>query len=511
MLFTSFPFIVFLAVVILACYLLPGRFRLILVLAANFVFYSFAGWQGMICVAFTCVTAWYAGRRIDAITKRGEEYPADRKDRKAYLKLLKVKKRNWMVACVLLNLAILALFKAYAGTSVVTLDGALAGIMPMGISFYTFKAVSHVIDAYRSKTSDPSRASLIKVALYVSWFPEIVQGPLSRFSGLGATLFEPRDFEPASFMQGFRRVCFGFFKKLVIADRLLPAVFIVTASPDSFHASSILLVIFLYMITLYADFTGGIDITIGAALMMGVRVGENFNSPYFAKSIMDYWRRWHITMGAWFRDYLYYPLTSSKPVSVLTRPAKALFGTVAAAHVNAVIVTMAVWFSIGIWHGATWNFIVWGLANGVVIVIHQELTPLYKRFSSASAFAKTRVFGAIQIVLTFILMTFINNIDLYNLGDVVRSYGRIFTAGFSSGFLSGGPGEIGLSVSDCAVLAAGVVFMIIAGAFARNYWKDRDFSMSAYAAQCGVLCLVTLVFGCYGIGYEAKQFIYNQF
>jgi D-alanyl-lipoteichoic acid acyltransferase DltB (MBOAT superfamily) len=388
---------------------------------------------------------------------------------------------------------------------------AVAIVMPMGISFYTFKAVSHIIDAYRSKTPLASRRSLLRVATFVSWFPEIVQGPISRFGDLGATLFEPQKFDPAGFMQGLRRFCFGFFKKLIVADRLLPAIALVHAAPDDFHASYILLAIFLFAIALYADFTGGIDVTIGAAQMMGVKVKENFTSPYFAKSIMDFWRRWHITMGTWFRDYLYYPLNSSKFMAALTRPAKNRLGQRAAARLNVIIVTMVVWFSIGVWHGASLNFIMWGLTNGIVIVVHQELMGAYERFSGKSKFAKTKVFGAIQITLTFILMAFINNIDMFKSEAVFRTYGRIFTEGLSGGFLGGGLAEIGLKLSDAAAAGAGVAVMVLTGVLSKTVFKDREFPAWAMAAQCGALCLVILVFGCYGMGYEARQFVYNQF
>jgi len=510
MLFTAFPFIVFLSAVVLAYYLFPGRARVWLLLVANAVFYAFSGWAGMVCVAVTCLTSWYAGRRIDRITREGETGRDAAGDGKAYMKLLKARKRKWMIAAVLLNLAILAVFKGMAGVSVVG-TGAASAIMPMGISFYTFKAVSHVIDAYRSKVPDASRESLPRVALFISWFPEIVQGPLSRFGELGATLFEPNGFEPQAFSQGLRRVCFGFFKKLVVADRLFPAIFLVTAAPGEYHSLYILATVFLYMVALYADFTGGIDITIGASLMMGVRVRENFNSPYFAKSIMDYWRRWHITMGLWFRDYLYYPLNSSKIMTIITRPVKKLFGQRAAANANAVIVTMTVWFSIGLWHGATWNFVAWGVANGVVIVVHQQLMGRYERFAAASPFAGTKAFGAIQIVLTFILMSFINNIDLYSFGDAARSAGRILSGGLLAPLPAGGAGEIGLSAADCAVLAAAVAFMIIAGALSRTVFKGRVSPAGTCFLQCGILALAVLVFGRYGIGYEARQFVYNQF
>ncbi|GHU63621.1 alginate O-acetyltransferase [Clostridia bacterium] len=514
MLFTSFGFVLFLTIVVFAYYLLPRAAKPVVVLIANIVFYAFSGWQGLICLAVTIVTSWAAGRKIDDLSRLGEN-PKDANlpdfDPKSYARQIKAAKKKYMLFAVLLNLGILAVCKYTA----------VSPILPMGISFYTFKAISYVVDAYRSKNSGTATRSLLEIAVFVSYFPEIVQGPISRFSDLRKTLFERQPFQTKEFSLGLRRVLWGYFKKLVIADRLMPAMLLLAADPDKYAGGYVFLAIILYAVTLYADFTGGIDITIGAARMMGVRVSENFNSPYYARSIMDYWRRWHITMGTWFRDYLFYPLNSSKFMTTVTKPFKKLFGAKASVRIHVALVTLILWVTIGVWHGSAWNFVAWGLANGIVIILLQELMPLYKRFEKNTKFAGTAVFHGIQIAFTFFLMAFINAFDIYHgVGEALGAFASVFSKGGFSLLLDGGLdglAEIGLAVPDVLCAGAGVCLTILVGvisrrtAAAQDAQNAQDFSVRICLMQTAVLFFLTLVFGAYGIGYEAKQFIYNQF
>jgi D-alanyl-lipoteichoic acid acyltransferase DltB (MBOAT superfamily) len=526
MYFTSSIFILFLTLFLAGYYIVPRRLQTVLLLLANCVFYLFSGWGGFVCIAVTSLSVWYAGIRIDDLLAEQESSLRDMEtssdEAKALRRNTKARRRRLLILCIVLNIGILAVAK-YTGfvtqnlNDVLRLFGAsvsvspFAFIMPLGISFYTFKAVSYIVDIYRSKKSGAADRSLLHVALFVSFFPEIIQGPISRYRDLRRTLFERHVFDSARFMAGLQRVLWGFFKKLVVADRLLPAVVVMTESPEDFRGIYVLLAMWFYAVTLYADFTGGIDITIGIAQMMGIDVTENFNRPFYSKSITEYWRRWHITMGTWFKDYLFYPLSTSRILLKLIKPSKRIFGDRMGVRVPVYLVTIILWFATGLWHGASWNFIVWGLANGVIIIISQELSPLYKRFHARFLFSETAVYNAFQVVRTFCLMSFIRTFDIYHSVEVtLGAYASVVTNFGAKEFARRGVSELGLLASDYAVVILGVCVMILAGVW-RSRNAEREISLKTRVVLCFALFFATVIVGGYGIGYDASQFIYNRF
>ena len=251
-------------------------------------------------------------------------------------------------------------------------------LLPMGISFYTFQTMGYIIDVYRGKYG--AEKNIGKLALFVSFFPQLIQGPISRFDDLSLSLYKEHNFDAKGFSFGFQRVLWGYFKKLVIADRIVIAVLEITKNPETYDGIFVLVGMVFYAIQLYADFTGGIDITIGIAQMLGIKVKENFNRPYFSKSIVEYWRRWHITMGTWFKDYIFYPLSVCKPMLNISKSSRKRFGEQIGKRVPVYLSTMTVWFTTGLWHGASWNFVVWGLLKRICDFSFQEFEPLYAKF-----------------------------------------------------------------------------------------------------------------------------------
>ncbi len=386
--------------------------------------------------------------------------------------------------------------------------------VPMGISYYTFMSMSYIIDVYREK-AEPQR-NIFKYALFVSFFPQVVQGPISRYGDLSKTLYSGAAFDWDNINNGARRVLWGFFKKLVIANRLLPAVNALSECPDEFQGVYVLFNILLYAVTLYADFTGGIDITIGAAEMMGVRLKENFDRPFYSFNIADYWRRWHITMGTWFKDYLFYPMTVSKPMLKFSKYMRGKFGGGIGKRAPVYIVTMVLWFMTGLWHGATWNFIVWGLVNGAVILISQELSPLYERFHKRFKFSRTKGYAAFQILRTFWLMGAIRMFDRYDgVGNTLRMLASAITKFDINDFITRGVEVLGLSTSGYLSAGIGVAVMLLASFMSRGGISARErLARAAWPLRylaVGALFFMILIFGAYGLGYDAAQFIYNQF
>ncbi len=324
MLFTSYTFILFLLILFILYYVIPKKLQWVLLLVGSFVFYFYSGWENVAFMTATILATYYCSMGIGKLTRQQETYLKENKaqlskeDKKAYKDRIKAKQKKLLLICLGVDLGILAVLK-YTNFAIFNVNALLrifqAGeisfmdlVLPMGISFYTFQTVGYLVDVYRGKY-EPER-NLGKLALFVSFFPQLVQGPISRFDDLSQTLFAEHSFDGRNVSFGLQRILWGFFKKLVVADRILVAVKTITQDPGNYQGIFVLVGMVFYAIQLYADFTGGIDITIGIAQVFGIRLQENFQRPFFSKSITEYWRRWHITMGTWFRDYVFTPSLS---------------------------------------------------------------------------------------------------------------------------------------------------------------------------------------------------------
>jgi len=350
----------------------------------------------------------------------------------------------------------------------------------------------------------------------VSFFPQLVQGPISRFDDLSQSLFARHDFDAKTVSYGLQRMLWGFFKKMVIADRMLVAVNTIIRGPEEYTGAYVFVGMLFYAFELYADFTGGIDITIGIAEMLGIHVTENFRRPYFSKNIKEYWNRWHITMGSWFTDYIFYPISVCQPMLNISKASRKLLGDALGKRVPVYLSSFVVWFTTGIWHGASWNFIVWGLGNFVVIMISQECEPFYRWFHKKFPGVSDKwAFRAFQVIRTVLLMSSLRMFDCYR--DVpltFKMFGSMFTTFNWGEVLSGGLMGLGLTMVDYVILLAGLL-LLFAVSMVQRSGKVRDKiaakPMAVRTLLWYGLFLAVLLFGAYGVGYDASQFIYNQF
>ncbi len=530
MLFTSYEFLIFLAVLFLAYYLVPKSWQWKLLLAASYLFYFIAGPDYCIYILVTTVSTWLVGRKIEAVRQEQESYlkqhkqEMDRKARKGYKASMKKKTWHWLLLCLIFNLGILAVLK-YTNFTIANINALLHAfgsgqqlslvnlVLPMGISFYTFQAMGYIIDVYRGTVT--AEKNFFRFALFVSFFPQLVQGPISRFGDLQKSLFAEHSFDGRNVSFGLQRILWGFFKKLVIADRILVAVNAIIRNPDEYSAAYAFVGMLFYALELYADFTGGIDITIGVAQVLGVEVTENFRRPYFSKNIKEYWNRWHITMGTWFTDYIFYPISVCKPMLKLSKSSRNHLGEAIGKRVTVYLSSFVVWFATGIWHGASWNFIAWGLGNWVVIMVSQELEPLYARFHRRFAVKDKFGFRLFQVVRTVLLMSCLRMFDCYR--DVpltFRMFGSMFTGRNWNILWNGALLQLGLSVTDFAILAFGLLLLVTVSLLqrkgsVRERLQTLPFGLH-YVLIYG-LFLCVLLMGAYGVGYDASQFIYNQF
>ena len=519
--FTSISFALFAAVLLTVYYLIPGKWQWPLLLIASYIFYLSAGVQYLFFILFTSATTYAAAWLMDRKMKQRDEYFAAHKaelsrgDKKAYKAKVKSSNRVWMIACLVLNFAILAVCKGCLIDPFRTMakEGSLSFLtvgLPLGISFYMFQSMGYVVDVYR-ETAKAER-NPFKLALFVSFFPQLIQGPISKWGQLAPTLYAPHKFDGKQVSFGLQRMLWGYFKKLVVADRI--AVAIGTLKGEEYTGVAFLVLTVFYAIQIYGDFTGGIDVTIGLAEALGIKLPENFIRPFFSKNIAEYWRRWHISLGVWMKDYIFYPISVSEPMRKLSKAARKKFPSFGK-RVPVYVASVATWFCTGIWHGFSPNFAVWGMLNCFVIVVSEELAPLYQKFHDRFHLKEKKWYGGFEILRMFMLMNLIRACDLFpNVGDYFSRLGSLFTKFNFHILWDGTLMNLGLTGLDYIIILGGVIIWFAVSLIQeKGPIRERLWQKPAAIRYCLIfaLLLVILLMGSYGIGYDASNFIYNQF
>ena len=530
MLFTSYEFIGFAMLLLIAYYCCPKKYQWVLLLMFSCAFYYIAGPVYLIYIFITIITTYFAACMIEKNADRQSEYlkihkaEMSKEEKKSYKLHEKHIRAGWKIGCIVINIGILAVVK-YAdflidnANSILTSFGYTGKLsfaslaLPLGISFYTLQAIGYLIDVYRGTVR--AERNLFKFALFISFFPQLIQGPISRFDSLSKTLYSGHTFDIKTVSYGLQRVLWGFFKKVVIADRILAGVQTIIGDIQTYNGAYAFVGMIFYTIELYADFTGGIDITIGIAQSLGITVQENFIRPYFSKSLKEYWRRWHISMCNWFRDYIFYPVSSSRLIQKVSKFSRKKFSAAIGKHLPIYISSFVVWFATGIWHGASWNFIVWGLANWFVLMVSEELEPVYLRFHNRFHLNTNFVYRLFMIGRTFMLVCCLNMFDCYSsVSDTLTAFGSMFTASNWHIIWDGALLNIGLTMADYCILLAGIILLIAVSAAGRSGGVRDKISMKPYPVRLCIwfgLFLIVIIMGAYGVGYDASQFIYNRF
>ena len=464
MAFTSFSFALFVAAMLVLYYLIPKKGQWILLLAGSYVFYLCAGVEYLGFLVMTTVTTYLATRLMDANLQKQQAYLAEnkatlsREEKKEYKALIKKKNKVFMILCLVLNFGILAVCKGcliqpFADMAKAGRLSFLALGLPMGISFYMFQSMGYVVDVYRGTAK--AEKNFFRLALFVSFFPQLVQGPISKFSQVAPQMYAPHDFDWKQISFGLQRMLWGFFKKLVIADRIAAAVGALKG-PEYTGVSFLVLTVF-YAIQIYGDFTGGIDVTIGLAQCFGIKLPENFVRPYFSKNIAEYWRRWHISLGEWMKDYIFYPISVSSPMLKLSKSARAKFGNFGK-RLPVYVASIATWFVTGIWHGLSFNFILWGMMNCFVIVTSEELMPVYAKFHDRFHLKEKKWYGIFEMLRMFMLMNLIRIVDLFpKVGEYFKRMGSLVTTFNFHVLWDGTMLKLGLSKLDYIILACAIV------------------------------------------------------
>lgn len=483
--FNSIQYLLFLGLNLLVYYLLPRRARNVQLLLASYFFYMCWNPAYALLMLFSTAVTYGCGLLVGNAVWG--------------------KRRLWVALSLLLNLGVLFFFKYYnfaAGLLSDVIHAAGLGLdvplldvlLPVGISFYTFQALGYTIDVYRKDVA--AEKNFIDYALFISFFPQLVAGPIERSGHILHQLKEYHPFRYENIKTGIYPVLWGLFKKVVIADNLASMVNTVYNHPQNQGGGAFLVATVAFAFQIYCDFSAYSDIARGSAKMLGFRLMENFHCPYFAVSIQDFWRRWHISLSSWFKDYLYFPLGGSRKGKART-----------------CLNLMIVFFVSGLWHGAALTFVAWGLLNGLYQVVSKLIDPLRQKAMTLLHLSGDNLFvKGFRICFTFFLTCMAWVLFRANsLPDALTAYRAIFSIP-----VTGLDGTLtALGVSNRALILLLVCVLVLAVAdwliHSKNLFQRLDRTVALRYAGYFLLAAAILLFGSYGEGYDPQAFVYFQF
>lgn len=476
MLFNSVDFVIFFIVVTVTYFTLPHRFRWMLLLAASCYFYMAFVPIYILILGFTIIIDYFAGLYLEKWQGR--------------------KKKLFLIASLIANIGVLSIFKYYNflndnltaflyGVGYENPVPYLSIILPIGLSFHTFQAMSYTIEVYRGNQKAEKHFGIY--SLYVMFYPQLVAGPIERPQNLLRQFYEKHEFDYIRIVDGLKQMLWGFFKKLVIADRLAIYVNAVYNNPEQHNGTTLIVATIFFAFQIYCDFSGYSDIAIGAARVMGFKLMTNFRRPYFSMNISEFWKRWHISLSTWFKDYLYISLGGNR-VSVPRW------------YIN----LMLVFLVSGLWHGANWTYVIWGGLNGLYLVTAVVFQPVKKHIDRLIRPDRFPVIDKVfQILFTFALTCFAwvffraNNVDqaLMIAGKILNPGGPLYYE------------ELSLMLFS----VMGIIFLV-AAEFRKEYGKDNEifiYSRSRVVRNLSYafLIIIILIAGVF----DGGQFIYFQF
>ena len=513
----------FFLIVIVFYNLFPKKARPYFLLVSSLIFfYLLSGWK-VLFIALTMISIYISTiimSKIDVKKKTALE-EAKEDDKKLIKEAFKRKKRIVLILCLLFNVAFLFVFK-YLKFFTINLNfildlfkldnfSIMKFIAPVGISFYTLSALSYLLDVYNGKIE--AEKNFFKVALFMSFFPCIMEGPICRFSDTAEDLFKGSKITYHNLCFGLQRILWGLFKKMVIADRLNIVVKTVFAGYIEYSGPVIFLGALSYTIMLYMDFSSAIDVVCGIGNIFGVNVPENFKQPFFSKNISEFWTRWHISLGTWFKDYIYYPISLSKPMKKMTLKLRKVLGNHYGPLLSGTVALLVVWLLNGLWHGAGWTYILFGLYHFFMISIGNiTRTPLNKLYVKLNISA-SKILKLCQIIKTVFLVILGELIfRAESVGDAFVMLKKIFT---SFTIRSGELASLGIDLPDLYVLIIALIIIFVISIF-----REKGISVREKIAEKNivfrwfiyyVLIFAIIIFGAFGPGYAPVDPIYADF
>ncbi|MBN1646259.1 MBOAT family protein [Candidatus Woesearchaeota archaeon] len=481
MLFNSLHFLIFFPIVVAIYFTTPHKYRWILLLISSYYFYMSWKAEYIILIMISTVIDYIAGRKI---------HKSRSKKRKKY----------FLTLSILTNIGLLFAFKYFnffseslrqllAQFSIPLNPITLKVLLPVGISFYTFQTLSYTIDVYRGKIKPEKHLGIF--AVYVSFFPQLVAGPIERAKNLLPQFFEKHYFEYKSVTDGLKLMLWGFFKKVVIADRLSVIINNVYNNPVDFTGFSLIIATIFFAFQIYCDFSGYSDIAIGSAQIMGFKLMDNFRRPYFSRSISEFWKRWHISLSTWFRDYLYIPLGGNR-VSIPRW------------YLNLFLVFLIS----GLWHGANWTFVIWGALHGIYLItgiLTHNITSKLVQKTYLSRLPK--VHNIMRIGLTFVLV----NIGwIFFRANSLSDAWYILTHLFSGLSFSFKGVELGVGWDSIIIAIAAILFMETVHIMQEHFRMREFMSNKPIWIRWPIYIILLWLILFFGM-FNETQFIYFQF
>lgn len=388
-------------------------------------------------------------------------------------------------------------------------------IMPIGISFFSLQAVSYLVDVYRGKIK--ADQNFFRIFLWLAFFPQIVEGPICRYSQTADQLWNAEKIKFDNLTLGIQRILFGLMKKLVVADRLNPLIENVFDNYKDYQGGVIILAAICYTVQLYMDFSGSMDAVMGTAQIFNIEMPENFKRPFFSKTISEFWKRWHVTLGEWLKDYIFYPVTMSKPMQKLTKSARKKFGNRFGPLIAGSVALFCVWIVNGLWHGAAWSYIFFGMYHFVLILTGRFFAPIIEKVNGKlNINIKSKPYLIMQIIRSDILVVIGELFFRANgLKAGMNMFGKIVTNFRFGSFGKALFIKLGVDYSD--FLIVGVTIIIV---FVISVLNERGTCVRAELKKKNIvfrwtvllaLCLYIVIFGAYGIGYMPVDPIYANF
>lgn len=495
LLFNSIQFLLFFPIVVLIYFLIPFKLRKVWMLISSYYFYMSWNPKYAILIGTTTIITYFSGLLIEKANEISDEEKS--------IKL----KRFWVLMSFASNLGILFLFKYYnffmssiervlALVDITVAIPSFDYLLPVGISFYTFQALSYTMDLYRKDVK--VEKNLVKYALFVSFFPQVLAGPIEKSKNLLHQFDEKHSFDYYRVRNGLILMLWGFFQKIVIADRLAILVNTVYNNPDKYRGLEIIIATVFYAFQIYCDFSSYSDIARGAAEIMGFRLSVNFKQPYFSRSIKEFWRRWHISLSSWFKDYLYIPLGGNRCSKLRN-------------YINIMIVFLVS----GLWHGASMNFLIWGGLHGIYQVAGNILKPAKEKIIDIFNI-KTDVFSfkVFQVLINFVLVDFAWIFFRANSfsGAILLIKNMFYFNPWI--FYSGDIYKLGLDSKDFKVAVLGIIMVLIVNYIQRTKSARIELSKQNIGFRWIIYfaaIIFIIIFGVYGPGYSKQEFIYFQF
>ena len=523
--YTSLVYLLFIAGTFLCYYIVQKKTRWIVLLAANLVFYLSAGWDELLLLMAAAISSYFAGKIIgDCNDKAKVPDKAMRKRKKKCMLWL-----GLGVPIALLLIVKYTNFVLGSANSVMRVVGAdsrlslVSLVVPLGISFYTFQMIAYIMDVYKGKIA-PEK-NFARYMLYVSFFPSVVQGPIPRYAQLSPQLFGGNDFDFENLRNGALLILWGFAKKLIMSERL--AVFVSSVYDNYTEHMGIAFVVatVAFSVQIYADFSGCMDIAIGTAQIFGIKLEQNFLRPYFSKTMPEFWRRWHATLGSWFRDYVFFPFSISKTSLKINKNARKWFGEGAGRIVSASMPILVVWALTGIWHGPEWKYVAWGLFHGMLIILSTIFTPKFavlgeKLHIKMECFS----FRLYQMARTFFLCcvgrVFFRAESISAAVEIFRQIFMIFEPSALKEMLkqllkTDYFFSLGLNVKNWVVVLVFLVVWFAVSVLEEKYGEVTKLlgkqNLIFRWAIIYALLLAVIVLGQYGPGFDVAGFIYEQF